>query len=236
MIDRSKIILMSRLAVYDQDLGEDDRKKDVYFRHDFIYRRNMWVRFFVALGGLVLVAFDLLYKVQIKKVDLLAFVLDPAFPGYLIRVGVFLVLLLVAYTILGTVIYTAQYEKAQKRLENYDKLIGALNKRSMAGEKARKKAAADAWEDEGEEEEEEEEGVSEYRDEPLAYAPPEEAAEPRWPDETAGGEIGAAIPLPWLEPDEGPDDLDADAFGVDNFYGQQDTDENGGDPEPPLPN
>lgn len=128
-IDRESVILMSKLAIYDSELGVKDRKKLIYFRHDYIYRQNMWMRFFVICGCLVLFGIDLLRKFLSEGIDLISF--DYRSEG--IKLLVFMVIVLAAYSFAGTIKYTLEYEQASARNEAYLRLLAKLERHRAEG-------------------------------------------------------------------------------------------------------
>ena len=56
MKSRQKILLMTKLALYEKHYGAVDRAANDYFRHDFIYKKNLGTRFAVGFGGLIILA------------------------------------------------------------------------------------------------------------------------------------------------------------------------------------
>ena len=114
---------MSKLATYDKHLGRSDKIQDEYYRGDYIYKKNLWTRFFAFLGAMILLG--LYYSHRIFVLDADIFQLD--YMQELINVGIFLVLILGVYSIIGTVIATIEYYLSQKRLNQYFALIRKLD-------------------------------------------------------------------------------------------------------------
>ena len=123
MIDPQKIIIMTKLAIYDKENAERDLDADRFFRHDFIYRQNMWVRLYVLVGCFILLGFRVLHMLAIDQADL--FLLD--FRTVLIQLVFILIAIEAAYTVIGTIRFTMEYEKAQKRLRTYYALMDELD-------------------------------------------------------------------------------------------------------------
>ena len=123
MIDPQKIITMTKLAIYDKEGAEQDLNADRFFRHDFIYRRNMWLRLYVVVGSLIVIGFRILHMVAVDQVDLFSL----NFQEELINAALFILILQVAYSIIGTVQYTVEYEKSQKRMRAYFALMDKLD-------------------------------------------------------------------------------------------------------------
>jgi len=122
MYDSRKVILMTKLALCDKENTAEDIHTDNFFRHDYIYRQNMWLRLFVLIGSFVLIAFRILHMLAIEKIDL--FKLD--FQAELINAGIFILVLQILYTVIGTILYTIAYERAQKRMQQYFALMDEL--------------------------------------------------------------------------------------------------------------
>ena len=128
MIDKEKIILMSRLAVYDKNDGQADRKKLSYYRNDYLYRQNIGVRFCAMVGSAILIGFYLIHRLAVDGVDLLGG-LD--LKAELIRIMTFVVLMLIVYSCIGTVIHMADYQRAVKRSRQYHRTVDELE--TLAG-------------------------------------------------------------------------------------------------------
>ncbi|MCL2350118.1 MAG: hypothetical protein FWC67_01430 [Defluviitaleaceae bacterium] len=142
MADKSKIRLMAKMAVYDKKEFERDAGANQYFRHDFIYKKNMQMRFHVGLGCLILAVFYLFYLISIQGADIFAL----NFQAELMRLITFVIIVMVGYSFLGTIVFTREFLKSQKRVEQYFALMRELN-----GEE--QPAAATASEEEEEDEE-----------------------------------------------------------------------------------
>ncbi|MCL2852663.1 MAG: hypothetical protein FWE20_06490 [Defluviitaleaceae bacterium] len=126
---RERIIIMSKLAVYDKNYGEKDRAAGKYFRTDYVYRKNMWTRFYVLLGCMLIVAIYALRVFIVDGNDML----DLDYFGEFINIGIFTLVMLVIYTLIGTKVYVSEYNRSQRRLGNYLQLIKLLNDMSARG-------------------------------------------------------------------------------------------------------
>ena len=114
-MDKDKIILMTNMAVYDKRHGDSDRASFSYFRRDYIYRKNMWTRLFVAMGALMLLGIYWLHQLFIVGIDLQALDIQQSVTDSVL----FLIAIMAFYTMVGTLQGTHQYYKIQKRMENY---------------------------------------------------------------------------------------------------------------------
>jgi hypothetical protein len=124
MLNEQKIITMTKLAVYDKREWETDNKTNGYFRHDYLYRKNMGIRFSVGLGGVILL---LVYWSRVFFVDGME-VLVAEFNAQAYESGLFLVALLMVYSLIGTIQGTREYYLMQKRLDRYFSLLRQLER------------------------------------------------------------------------------------------------------------
>ena len=122
-MNKERIIIMSKLAVYDKNYGEKDRAASKYFRTDYVYRKNMWTRFYVLAGCIMIIGIYALRLIVVEGYDLLDF----DYFGQLMNIGIFVLTMLVVYTLIGTKIYVSEYNRANHRLGNYLELIKLLN-------------------------------------------------------------------------------------------------------------
>ncbi len=129
-LDEKRVALMTKLALYDQREGRQDRAKLEYFRHDYIYHRNMWTRFYVILGMAVIFVFYLLHRMTYQGIDIMS--LD--YGAEAIRLGVALLIVLGAYTIIGVIRGSVEYEKALARMNVYGEYLDELNELRSGGE------------------------------------------------------------------------------------------------------
>lgn len=125
MINERKIIAMTKLAIYEKNMAEADKKTDGYFLHDYIYKQNMWTRIFVLIGLLIVIMFRWLHKLLIVGVDLFAF----DYQKELLDIGIYVVVVLVAYSIIGMIQSTIEYKASQNRIKAYLQLLSELERR-----------------------------------------------------------------------------------------------------------
>jgi len=124
MINPQKIVTMTKLALYDKHEGSADRAASEYFRHDYIYKKNLGTRLAVGIGGILILAIYWLRVVVIEEAD----ILELNWQVYLIQSILFLVALLVIYSLFGTIQGTREYFLVQKRLERYNLLVKRLER------------------------------------------------------------------------------------------------------------
>jgi len=124
MTEQDKIILMTKLATYDKYHARSDGRKSEFFRHDYVYRRNLAARFFTLLGSLVVVGFYFLHRMVIDHVD---FADMPTVVRDLIVSGIFIVLVQLLYSLLGFVLHSREYNAATERIAEYMENMKALS-------------------------------------------------------------------------------------------------------------
>lgn len=122
-MDRRRIIIMSKLAVYDKNYGEKDKQVNKYFRTDYVCHKNMQTRFYVALGCLIIGA---IYGVRFFLLEGNSpFVFD--YQAELINLAIFTIIMMAVYTAISTKIYLSEFNRSQYRLNNYLELIKHLD-------------------------------------------------------------------------------------------------------------
>ncbi|MDR1001148.1 MAG: hypothetical protein LBL96_10200 [Clostridiales bacterium] len=123
-INKRRIVIMTKLAIYDKHFGPKDKKDNEYYRHDYIYRRNMWTRFCAGVGAVILLGFYWSYQLFALEQKVLA--LDYKQAG--IDTAIFLLFVLAFYTIMGTIKEAREYASGQRRLKSYLRLRHQLDK------------------------------------------------------------------------------------------------------------
>ena len=126
MEDLKKIRIMTNLAIYDKLHGEEDRKITSHYRRDYVYKKNLSIRIGVLLGCGVLVMLYYGYRLFVTGTDM--FILFNRSEA--IKIGIFAAILIVLYTILGTVINRARYALAEERCLKYEKMLAKLHGKS----------------------------------------------------------------------------------------------------------
>ncbi|MDR2650605.1 MAG: hypothetical protein LBB94_12960 [Clostridiales bacterium] len=124
MISKKRIITMTKLALYDQQYGSRDKKDNEYYRHDYIYRKNMWTRLCAAAGAVIILAVYWMYQIFALNKSFLE--LDYQKAG--VDAAVFILVVMAVYTVIGTIRETAVYAKSQKRLKNYMRMLYMLDR------------------------------------------------------------------------------------------------------------
>lgn len=132
MVNQQKIIIMTKLALYDKHDGPADRAANDFFRHDYIYKKNLGTRIAVGFGGMLILA---LYWISVLfEGDVDVFELNVQ--DYLLESFLFILALLAVYSVVGTIQGTREYYLIQKRLTTYQTHLRNLER---GGERRRRK-------------------------------------------------------------------------------------------------
>lgn len=125
MIDQDRIILMTKLAVYEKKYIKEDRRRNSYYVEDYIYVKNFKTRFSVTLVVILFAAIDIMKMINQNVVipTSLASFIDSYIKPYLVP----WIMILIGYTILSTIIYQTRYALSQKRLKGYSKILKQLD-------------------------------------------------------------------------------------------------------------
>jgi len=123
---------MTKLALYESGEGKNDRSMNRYFRRDYIYKQNFRERGFTLSGCLIAVLIYVLHIIAVKKEDIFAMFSTGGYTAEIFKICTFIAAMLVIYTFIGKAKHGAAYEKAQKRQEQYYKLLSELEKRDRA--------------------------------------------------------------------------------------------------------
>jgi len=142
---QQKIITMTQLALYDKHEGAHDLKVNDYFRHDYIYKKNLGTRLAVGFGGFIMLV---LYWTRTILMDEYFDLFNLDFQTYLYDSLLFILAILALYSLIGTIQGTREYYLVQKRLTRYHALMRQLEKindraQKSANEKAEEEAAAE---------------------------------------------------------------------------------------------
>lgn len=124
MIDKEKIILMTKIAQYKKNYIRKDRKITAYFIEDYIYINNFKTRLWITLIALFSVGIGA-FKICINEIifptsmlDFLNVYIMPYFYPWLT--------LMIVYTLISTVVYSMKYKGASKRIHQYRKYVKQL--------------------------------------------------------------------------------------------------------------
>jgi hypothetical protein len=139
MVNREKVILMTKLAMYEQSTGREDLEKGKYFKSDYVKYNCLKTLVSTTLMFLVILVAYIYYNIativqQLADMDYL----DMAY-----KVVVAYGITCVAFMIMAWFLYSYRYSKAKPQLikynQNLKKLIAFYNQEDKSNGKRRKK-------------------------------------------------------------------------------------------------
>jgi hypothetical protein len=122
MVNREKVILMTKLAMYEQSTGREDLEKGKYFKHDYVKYNCLKTLVSTTLMFLLIVVAYIYYNMGtiIEKLTELDY-LDIA-SRLLIGYGI----TCVAFMVMAWFLYSYRYLKAKPRLIKYNQNLKKL--------------------------------------------------------------------------------------------------------------
>jgi len=120
---------MTKLALYDKHEGAADREANNYFRHDYIYRKNLGTRISVGIAGIIILIIHWLRIIFVEGND----VFEINIQELVFESALFIIALVAVYSLIGTIQGTREYYHVQKRLNRY---LGMLRFLENADERA----------------------------------------------------------------------------------------------------
>ena len=122
MTSEEKIIIMTKLAIYDKRYGEADKEATSFFRHDYVYWQNFWNRFYALIGCFIIIGFYAFNRIFVNAEDV--FEIDFRLEGF--RALTFIVIVMFACSTISSLKSTREYSIIQKRLDKNLKLTEKL--------------------------------------------------------------------------------------------------------------
>ncbi|MBC7958938.1 MAG: hypothetical protein H7X94_03640 [Vallitaleaceae bacterium] len=124
MLDHEKVKLMTRLAIYEKNVGKDDLKKMDFFKPDYISFNNFKMQFSVT------VALIFIFGIEFSKIviDNIVDITDYNFVALGVKYLTIWVGLMVVYTIISTISIRLEYSKSKRRIDEYEKMLKNLEK------------------------------------------------------------------------------------------------------------
>lgn len=121
MVDENKIMLMVKMAHYEKNHIKQDKKVTEYFVEDYIYINNFKTRlgitlitlWFIGFGALKMLMKDIVFPTSMWH--FIEIYIKPYFYPWLFGI--------ILYTIISSVLYGRRYKIANKRFEEYRKLV-----------------------------------------------------------------------------------------------------------------
>lgn len=133
MLDKRKIRLMTRAAIYEKEYGEEDLKISSYYRKDYT-SLNTWITLiwvtvgYFLLGGIIFLCYgeSLIEGITITRLLIFA----------AIAVALYLALLII-YGIGAGSFYSKKHDRAKQRVKKYIRDITRLEKMNKTKERNR---------------------------------------------------------------------------------------------------
>jgi hypothetical protein len=121
--DKELIVLMSKIAHYDQKTAIKDKKITSYFLYDYVYIENFKNRFFAFLGICIIILLHWVIRIATNSINLL----DINLQSFIISNGAIIFSVLFMYSVFGSVRATNEYNGAKKRIDRYLKALKKIN-------------------------------------------------------------------------------------------------------------
>ncbi len=136
MVDKEKVHLMCKGAIYEKEYGTEDMRRTSYLASDYV-RYNLLktligvtICFIIISGALFIFSTD---EVLEKLVEL-------DFKGLFSKYAVYYIIVLIIYTVISIIFYAYQYHISNKRIKNYVKLLDKVNEYNGVHIKDKKKS------------------------------------------------------------------------------------------------
>jgi len=123
MLNEEKVVLMTRLAAYEQNKGRENLKINKYFRSDYLLLQMLKTVLYTTFSFVLLLGLYLLYNLEsitenLYQMDLIAFVQ---------KIATIYAVFLVICCVVTYLVYSYRYLKAKKSLKEYMKNLKELN-------------------------------------------------------------------------------------------------------------
>lgn len=126
MIDKDKIILMTKMAQYEKSHMRKDKRITAYFIEDYIYVNNfktrLWITlitlFFIAVGAIKVCFNGIIFPTSM--IHFVNVYIMPYFYPWLAT--------MIIYTFISTMVYSLKYKEANRRMRQYKRYIKQLKK------------------------------------------------------------------------------------------------------------
>lgn len=124
MIDKDKIILMTKMAQYQKSHMRKDKRITEYFIEDYVYINNFKTRLYITLIALFFIIVGA-FKICLDEI------IFPSSIGHFFNVYIMpyfypWLATMIVYTLISTMVYSRRYNKANKRMNEYKKYVKKL--------------------------------------------------------------------------------------------------------------
>ncbi len=126
MIDEKKIILMTKLALYEKNSMVEDERKLNYFVEDYVYINNLKTRISITiLMGIIAVIGSI---IKFNETLIFPMSLEELITEYLMVYIVPWLVLMIIYTFISTLVYGKIHYRAKKSYKKYINLMKQLDR------------------------------------------------------------------------------------------------------------
>ncbi len=122
-LDEDKIIAMTKLAVYEKKYGKKDKEISKYYKEDYVYSRNAVARWYACFGATLIIIVDMMIKIGEVGIEKLISNMGI----YVIDIIIFYIVVVIAYTVINTVITYVEYDKSYIRSQSFISILDKLN-------------------------------------------------------------------------------------------------------------
>lgn len=124
MLNEKKVQLMTRMAMYESNRGEEDLKISSYYKKDYVSLQRLLTIIWITIGYLIVVGMGaLIFVEEIFKMMNISFIIvvgAALVTGYIV--------LLIIYGIASSRFYRIKHEEARKRVKKFNHDLTRLNK------------------------------------------------------------------------------------------------------------
>lgn len=124
MVNKEKIKIMTKMAIYDNKAQQEDKLVKKYFKKDYISLNNLKEIFFATVFFVIIVGISFIGNVLGENID----IFEMNYKAMIINVVIKYVVMLVVVILISTRIYSRIYDKAKKKLDNYNYNLELLQK------------------------------------------------------------------------------------------------------------
>lgn len=124
MLNENKIKMMTKMAIYEKNEGRQMLKNSRYFKGDYVAFGVLRTLIAITFAYIILVVLYVLCNLEKLVSDINS--MDYAAVGK--RLGLYYILMLAAYAVIGAVVYTYQYNQSRKGLKKYFSRLNKLER------------------------------------------------------------------------------------------------------------
>lgn len=124
MLNENKIKMMTKMAIYEKNEGRQMLKNSRYFKGDYVAFGVLRTLIATTFAYIIIVILYALCNLEKLVSDMNS--MDYASVGK--RLGLYYILMLAAYAVIGAFVYTYQYNRSRKGLKKYFSRLNKLER------------------------------------------------------------------------------------------------------------